>query len=154
MANTSATTQEPPRIKTFRLAICKGIPRFPNNRASLHALEIKPLASVLIDYFNWAIRYIPARPRTVVVEPTVALDPRWSQLSTEIAEVVKAVEAGADLTPYLSLQPHTKGYTPAAAGTGPDVDRWADKDMVLIGMGYHHLHLDAAPTAGLRSDEI
>jgi hypothetical protein len=154
MTSASVSSQEPPRIKAFRLALCKGIPKFPNNKASLQALQEKSLGSLLIDYFNWAIRYIPPRPRTVAVEPTVARDPQWTQLGAEIGVILRAAETGADLTPYLSLQPHTRGYTPAAAGTGPSTDRWADKDMLIIGMGYHHLHLDAAPTAEMRSNEV
>ncbi len=58
---------------------------------------------------------------------------------------------GGDLTPHLSLQPHTRGFTPAASAQGPNVNRWADKDMLLNVMGYHHLHLDGVPTQGMRS---
>jgi hypothetical protein len=34
------------------------------------------------------------------------------------------------------------------------VDRWADKDMLLNVMGYHHFHLDAAPHNRMRSDDV
>jgi len=34
------------------------------------------------------------------------------------------------------------------------VDRWADKDMLLNVMGYHHLHFDAAPHNQMRSDNV
>jgi len=153
MTSVPNSSKEPARIKRFRLALCKGIPKFPNDGASLRSLQEKSLVGLLIDYFNWAVRYIPPRPRTVVIEPTVANSPRWTQLGAEIGIVLRAVEAGADLKPYLSLQPHTRGYTPAAAGTDLGVDRWADKDMLLLAMGYHHLHLDAAPTPGMRSDD-
>ncbi len=34
------------------------------------------------------------------------------------------------------------------------MDRWADKDMLLNVMGYHHLHLDAAPSNQMRSDDV
>jgi hypothetical protein len=52
------------------------------------------------------------------------------------------VRRGDDLTPHLSIAPHTRGYAPAAGARGaPPEDRWSDKDFVLNIMGYHHFHL-------------
>ncbi len=132
---------ESKRIRRFRLSIAKDIPKFPNDKASLLSLEAKPLTSLLIDYANWAIRYVTPRPRTVSIEPTAMVDPRWRILSKEINSFLEKVRRGEDLTPHLSLRPHTQGFTPTAAATGPNVDRWADKDQLLNIMGYHHFHL-------------
>jgi hypothetical protein len=145
---------ETKRSTAFRLAIAKQIPKFPNNKASLQALETKPLGSLLIDYANWAIRYIAPRSRTVVVEQSASSDPRWQSLGAHIQALLKKAEDGDDLTPHLSLKPHKRGFTPAASAPGPNVDRWADKDMLLNVMGYHHLHLDAAPSNQIRSDDV
>jgi hypothetical protein len=147
------TPVEPPRIRRFRLNLCKEIPRFPNDKASLEALEEKSLGSLFIDYINWKVRYIAPRPRAASVEQSALSDPRWTPLLGQIDPVLEAVATGTDLTPYLSLQPHSRGFTPASSVPGPDTDKWADKDMLLNIMGYHHLHLDAAPTAGMRSDD-
>ncbi len=57
-----------------------------------------------------------------------------------IDSFLEKVERGEDLTPHLSLEPHTRGYTPAASAPGPNVDRWAEKDMLLNVIGYHHFH--------------
>lgn len=146
--------EEPKRIKAFRLSIAKGIPKFPNDKATLTVLEQKPLASLLIDYTNWAIRYIAPRPRAVLIEQTASNDPRWKAHEAEIQVILNKAVVGDDLTPYLSLQPHTRGFTPASGGTGSDVDRWADKDFLLNVMGFHHLHLDAAPSNQMRSDDV
>lgn len=145
---------ESPRIKAFRLGLAKQLPVFPNNKASRQALETKSLGSLLIDYVNWAIRCIAPRERKVVVEVTASDDARWQTLASEIEPLLQKVVDGVDLTPHLSLQPHTRGFTPAASAAGPDVDRWADKDMLLNVMGYHHLHLDAAPYHHMRSDDM
>jgi hypothetical protein len=120
--------------------LAKAIPKFPNDKTSIQALEKKSLGSLLIDYANWAIRYVAPRPRKVIVEPAASLDSRWTLLQADISNFLSKVERGEDLTPHLSLEPHTRGYTPAASGIGPNVDRWADKDMVLNIMGYHHFH--------------
>jgi hypothetical protein len=145
---------ESKRVEAFRLEIAKKIPKFPNNRASLKALQSKSLGALLIDYGNWAIRYIAPRVRALAIEPTATADPRWKSLALEVQSMLDKVRSGADLTPHLSLQPHTRGFTPAAAEPGPDVDRWADKDMLLNVMGYHHLHFDAAPGNSMRSDDV
>jgi len=44
------------RVRAFRLRIAKDIPKFPNDRASLQALQSKSLRALLIDYGNWKIR--------------------------------------------------------------------------------------------------
>lgn len=154
MASPLSPTPESKRVRTFRLELAGRIPRFPNDTSSLAALKAKPLGALLIDYNNWAIRYIAPRPRKVIIERAAAKDRRWHSFDSAIRRLLRRIEAGDDLTPHLSLQPHTRGFTPAASSQTPDVDRWADKDMLLNVMGYHHLHLDAAPTSGLRSDEL
>lgn len=146
--------KESKRITAFRRSVVKEIPKFPNDKATLAVLEQKPLASLLIDYANWAIRYIAPRPRAVLIEQTASNDPRWKGHEAEIQILLNKAVGGDDLTPHLSLQPHTRGFTPASAGTGSDVDRWADKDFLLNVMGFHHLHLDAAPSNQMRSDNV
>lgn len=139
-----AQPPESKRIRAFRLGLAKAIPKFPNDKTSLQALERKPLGSLFIDYANWAIRYVAPRPRKVIIEPAASSDSRWTLLQADISNFLSKVEAGEDLTPHLSLEPHTRGYTPAASSIGPNVDRWADKDMVLNIMGYHHFHLSSS----------
>jgi hypothetical protein len=145
---------ESKRVKALRLSLARQIPKFPNDKASLQALQAKALGPLLIDYANWAIRYVAPRPRTVVVESSATSDTRWRSLSSDIQVLLDKVRKGDDLTPHLSRQPHTRGFTPAASGTGPNVSRWADKDMLLNVMGYHHFHFDAAPHSQMRSNEV
>ena len=104
------------RIRAFRLGLAKAIPKFPNDRTSLQALESKSLGPILIDYANWAIRYVAPRPRKVIVEPAASSDPRWALLQGDISNFLSKVERGDELTPHLSFEPHTRGYTPAASG--------------------------------------
>jgi hypothetical protein len=153
----TASPIEPKRIKKFRLSLAKGIPRFPNDKASLKVLEAKHLTDILVDYINWMVRYVAPRPRTVHVELSASNDPRWTSQSSQIAAFLEKVKKGDELTPHLSLKPHTRGVAPAASRKGPGVDRWADKDMVLNVMGYHHFHLGKTiGTSGhaTRTDEV
>lgn len=132
---------ESKRIKNFRLSLAKQIPKFPNNKHSLQTLESKGLGDLLIDYANWAIRYVALRPRFVEIHSTATQDKRWKLLSLEINQFLSKVRNGEDLTPHLSLQPHSQGYTPAASLCGINNNRWADKDFLLNVMGFHHFHL-------------
>lgn len=140
------------RIERFHRDIVRAIPKFPNNGAAKKALEEKSLASLLISYLGWAFRYVPPRQRTIVIESAASGDDRWGKYEGAIARVLHLAQTGQDLTAYLSLKPHTRGFSIEAEGSPAASDRWADKDFVLNVMGYHHLHLDAAPTKGLRSD--
>jgi hypothetical protein len=138
---------ESERVTAFRLELAKLIPKFPNNRASLRSLEQKALGPLLIDYANWAIRYVAPRPRKVTVEPTASTDARWKAMQEDIVDqFLEKVKRGDDLTPHLSDLLRRRGYTPAASAQGPAVDRWADKDMLLNVMGYHHFHPLASRT--------
>ena len=150
--------EDPKRIKAFRRELVAAIPRFPNDKASLQALEAKSFTDLLITYIGWRLRYVAARPRRVTGIANLEADPRATGLKPNIDGFLKAVEAGADLTPYLSLQPHSRGYTPAAdPNKTPKPDSWADKDFLLNVMGLHHFHLGLTKeTAGhmARTNEV
>ena len=81
----TATHIESKRVKAFRLGIAKEIPKFPNDKATLQALEASSLASLLIHYNNWATRYVSARPRAVSIESRASSDSRWSKFANEIS---------------------------------------------------------------------
>lgn len=132
---------ESKRIKHLREEVIKAIPKFPNNRETKEKLEGMPLATLLIHYLNWMIRYVSVKPRRTIIEPTVTADPRWRSLREPVSALLDKVRSGENLTPYLSIQPHSKGYSPGTSKKGPDVDRWVDKDFLLNVMGFHHFHL-------------
>lgn len=137
--------QSPPtesqRIVRLRKSIIQFIPRFPNTKESLSALKAKGLADLLITYANFASRSVPPRKRIVSIDPTVTSDRRWKSLSGNITALLDKARNGEDLNPYLSLGAHKDGYTPPATGPGQNVKIWADKDLVLNVMGFHHFHL-------------
>jgi hypothetical protein len=137
------TPSPPPSKRLTRLheALVKAIPRIPNDRASLQAAKSKSLTDLLVYYLSWRARYVAPRAREVSVDPPASADPRWAQHLGAIETFLARVRTGEDLTPWLSLEPHTRGLAPAATKPGAAVDRWADKDFLLNVMGLHHFHL-------------
>lgn len=149
---------EPKRIAAFRKELAAAVPKFPNNDASLRVLQRKPLGELLIDFFNWRARYVGIRPRAVVIDPLVSVSAGWVGRQGILAPFLEKVTRGDDLTPHLSLQPHTRGFSPNSGVRGAPVEqRWADKDFMLNTMGYHHFHPSVTIEPGgfaKRTDEI
>ncbi len=142
ISKTIAAETEPLRVKKFRLELVKRIPRFPNNRETLRHMQQKRLCDVLVDYINWRARYVGKRPRRIEIEPAAKADPRWSGMAAAIEAFLGKVRGGDDLTPYLSLNSHTRGYSLAAhIPEATNEDRRSDKDLLLTRMNYHHFHL-------------
>ncbi|MGE0114665.1 MAG: hypothetical protein AB7T07_07245 [Steroidobacteraceae bacterium] len=130
------------------MTIAKNIPAFPNNRQTRDAIKNESLSKLLIHYTNWAVRYVARRPRDISIEVETLIDSRIQKFAPEINQFLEEVRKGEDLTPHLSLEPHTRGYTPNAAIKGIDTNKWADKDFMLIVMGYHHFHLGTKIESG------
>lgn len=145
------------RIKALRRSIVATVPRFPNDKASLQAIEAKNLTDLMITFIAWRLRHVRIAKRQIVGHDALAGDMRATDLAPNIEAFLKIVEDGGDLTPYLSIEPRTRGYTPAAEGRGPNKDNWADKDLLLNVMGLHHFHLGLSKeTAGhaARTNEL
>jgi len=132
-------TAESPRIKKFKKDLVSSIPRFPNNKETLQALEQMRLVDLLITYLGWRVRLVGQRPRRVTRAQALRHDPRAQALAPNIEVFLSSVTAGDDLTPYLSLSAGSEGFTI------PDKNHpkglWADKDFLLNAMGFHHFHL-------------
>ncbi|TCQ02678.1 hypothetical protein C8J34_11642 [Rhizobium sp. PP-F2F-G36] len=145
------------RIRALRRDLIAAVPRFPNNKDSLLAVEAKSLTNLLIIFIAWRLRHIGTRPRTVTGRDNLANDSRATTLAPNIDAFLKVVKDGGDLTPYLSIEPRTKGYTPAAEGQPPDKNSWGDKDLLLNVMGLHHFHLGLTMEAAghaVRTNEL
>lgn len=145
------------RVRAFRRELIASVPRFPNDGASLQMMETKSLLDLMIAYIGWRVRYVAPRPRTIAGLANLLGDPKAIPLRQNIQAFVSAVENGSDLTPYLSLEPHTRGYTPAADSRSITSDTWADKDFLLNVMGLHHFHLGLAREAKghmARTDDV
>lgn len=138
---------EPPRVAKLRRELIKAIPCIPNDAAALAQMRQKPIGEITIDYVNWISRYVVPRPRQVSVVTLALSDPQWVLQENIIRKLLTKVERGDDLTPYLSLKPHSRGYNAASfVPGGPAEQKWRDKDFLLTTTGCYHFHLEAALT--------
>ena len=129
------------RFRKFREDLTKMIPRLPNDKVSLNALQSKNHTDFLITYLCWRLRHIGVRSRKVTGLSVLAGDPRSEVLKPNIEAFTKAVEAGADLGPYLSKKAHREGYVMNANPDKTKSAKWNDKDYLLNVMGLYHFHL-------------
>ncbi|MFJ5299224.1 hypothetical protein ACIQAL_22175 [Pseudomonas sp. NPDC088368] len=146
---------ESPRLKKFRKKLIATIPRFPNNKVTLQALQAMGLTELLVVYLGWKVRSVGMRPRQVIRAHLLDKDPKATALMPNIEALFRAVEAGDNLTPYLSLAAKSDGFTI------PDPNHvkglWADKDFLLNAMGFHHFHLGLTKEAAghiERTDQV
>lgn len=117
------------------------MPFFPNNKETRQELLEQSISSVMFHYIHLALRFVPSRKRKVIIDPQVTSDTRWKLVKEGVNSLLEKVRAGEDLTPYLSLKAHTKGYTPSDRIRSGEADSWDDKDFLLNTTGFHHFHL-------------
>ncbi|MBD8575409.1 hypothetical protein IFU04_14250 [Pseudomonas syringae] len=134
------------RLKKLKNDLIESIPRFPNNKSTLQALQAMRLTDLLITFLSWKVRLVGERPRTVTRSDVLNSDPRAAALKSNIEAFLCAVKSGEDLTPYLSLAARSDGFTPADKKHPKGL--WADKDFLLNVMGFHHFHLGLTKESG------
>jgi len=101
----------------------------------------KPFRELLHIYGNWRGRHPFARPRTVHRSTEMLASAEAQTFSAEIAELVRKIEAGEDLTPHLSRRVATAFLSVQERSALPQHEREKDLDRMLADWGIHHLHL-------------
>ena len=157
MAGADSNLRNSKRFQRFRNRLIRDIPRIPNDRASLSALESKGNSELLRIYMCWKLRQVAIRPRRVTGQSALKADYRATSVQPNIEAFIGAVEAGSDLNRYLSTKAHRHGYVMAADPEIADCRTWEDKDFLLNVLGCYHFHLglhkEASGMMG-RTDEV
>ena len=141
MADIDAVLEQSSRFQVFRNDLIQNIPRIPNNKESFDALKSEKPTDLLIIYMCWRLRHIGIRPRMVIGASSLDSHPCTAALRPNISAFIRAVETGADLSPYLSRRAHRRGYV---FEDNPEMESDAnrvDRDLLLNVMGFHHVHL-------------
>ncbi|HEY1918509.1 MAG TPA: hypothetical protein VGH27_23290 [Streptosporangiaceae bacterium] len=108
-------------------------------------LETAGLAHLLRVYGNWRARYVSEKPRRVHYSTELAASPKFAVYRSALDEITTAIEAGSDITPYLSRRVKT-AYEPTATRS-PNLQGRKDLDLLVADWGIHHLHLSTRKSA-------
>jgi hypothetical protein len=100
-------------------------------------LSSKNLPDLLIVYFTWRGRLIPARPRKVHESGALNASPKRSDHQSALESIVRKIERGDDLRSHLSR----------AVEVAFDPKGKKDRDLLIGDWGIHHLHLGTAVEA-------
>ncbi len=141
----------------FKNELIKNLPFFPDDKNTLTELKSYNLDKVLFYFLHWATRQIPRRERRVHRYTELTSDKRYKSYKEQINLLLNKVRNGEDLTPYLSLRAHKKGYTPRYRILNGDAKSWEDKDQILNTKGFHHFHLNMTVQntgLSLRTNEV
>jgi hypothetical protein len=108
-------------------------------------LAKQSLSSLLIDYGSWRSRLVPQQPRSAHLATELQANPKRSVHQAALDEIVRQIEAGRDLTPFLSKRIRTP-YEPVGIRKKKMHQR-KDRDLLLADWGIHHLHLSTTTEA-------
>jgi hypothetical protein len=139
-----------PRIAELREAIIAGLPCQPSvEKAGRKELSTLTLSHLLVQYLNWAHRFVPMRRRFVQFVPGFWDSSVAQSCGGNILDLAGRVERGEELTRFLSALVHERGYVPSNTRKSLPAHerRWRDKDFALNALGVHHLHVSHPPSA-------
>lgn len=109
-------------------------------------------ANLLIDYKVWRGRFVRPTPRRIHVSTEMAAGRGMAKREPAMDELVRRIEAGADLTPQLSAAIHRPFDRIERAS-----HQRSDRDLLLADRGIHHLHLSTrlrADGTSVRTDDV
>ena len=129
---TSLTKRIEQAVRKYVLAV---MPRDPSGE-----LPKQDLADLLMTFGNWRRRFVHAHPRAVQLSRELAANPSRALHQDALDAITRAVEAGEDLTPYLSRRVG-KAYVPSGERPAA-LKRRQDLDLLLSDWDVHHLHLN------------
>ena len=118
----------------------------PDSSGDLSTMRLRELLGI---YWTWRGRFPSARPRMVHRSRELNASPQAQQYASELAELVRKMEAGEDLTPNLGDRVETAYISEQQRpSVQPPNRREADRDKMLAAWGIHHLHFSSAPGEG------
>lgn len=127
------------RAAALRKQMIGLIPSKPGDDHARSELRSMPIGSLTATYMNWVDRFIPPRKRQVMGWNGFEKRNNPKQFSSELNELIKIINEGGNLKPYLSEKILNECYSPLE-GTKKGIN-WIGKDMALNAYDVHHLHL-------------
>ncbi|KAB7610122.1 hypothetical protein F9L33_14595 [Amylibacter sp. SFDW26] len=127
------------RVASLRKLVIGLIPSKPGDDQVRKELLDMSINSLVTIYMNWVDRFIPPRKRRVMGWDGFEKRNNPKQFSSELNELIKIINEGGNLKPYLSEKILKECYSPL--DTKKKGINWMGKDMALNAYDVHHLHL-------------
>ncbi|WP_234686386.1 hypothetical protein [Comamonas aquatica] len=136
-------------IVSLKERLVSVIPYVPRNAESKSFLLNKDISDLLHIHHFWRQRFIQASPRKFFAPSNVRNDPLYVQLKKRIEPLKRKIEAGEDVSAYLSSRAHERAID--ISDYKKSCSFSASRDQLLVCEGFFHLHLAPRPE---RTDEI
>ncbi len=120
--------------------VIKELPHDASDAAVVAALRGKHPGALLALYFNWRGRLIPVQPRQVLRSAEFDQNPIVTERPTVIAEIIRDIEGGSDLTKYLSRRVRI-GFELPRNPNKKHLGRLQHLDLLLNEWRVYHFHL-------------
>jgi hypothetical protein len=120
--------------------VMKELPHDASDARVVAALRGKHPGELLTLYFNWWNRLIPVQPRQVLRSTEFDQNPIVVDRATVIAEIIRDVERGSELTKYLSCRV-LNGFALPRNPSGKRLRLLRHLDLLLNDWGVYHFHL-------------
>jgi hypothetical protein len=127
-------------METIADWVMKVLPHDSSDTAVVAALRKKHPAELLTLYFNWQSRLVPTHPRKVQRSAEFDQNPIAAARSVVLAEIIRDIEQGADLTKYLSRRVRI-GFELPRDPDKKHLSSLKHLDLLLNEWGVHHFHL-------------
>jgi hypothetical protein len=104
------------------------------------ALSCKHPGELLVLYLNWQSRLIPSQPRREMRSREFDQNPIVTNRATVIAEIIRDIEQGSELTKYLTRRV-LSGFELPRNPNNKHLRRLQHLDLLLNEWGVYHFHL-------------
>ena len=123
--------------QSVRQLVLDELPYDHSDPALVSTLKSMSARDLLIRWFNWVHRLVPQAPRQVLQSEEFRANPFVWERQSDIQALIADIEAGADLTKYLSRGVEHGFVEPGKV----KMHRQQDLDFMLSAWDIHHLHI-------------
>lgn len=136
-------------ILDLKKRLVNAIPYAPQNADSKQFLLSRDIGDLLHIHHFWRQRFLQPGSRIFHAPSNVRNDPLYVQHRAKIALLRQKIEAGENVSAYLSRRAHERALD--VTGYRESRSFVSSRDQLLVCEGFYHLHLDPLPE---RTNEI
>lgn len=149
MNNKQDELNKRPSVVRLKNQLVSEIPYVPQSEEAKQFLLNHDIGDLLHIYHFWRQRFFLPVPRRYHAPSSVRNEPLYLHHKAKIDQLRRKIEAGEDVSAYLSRRAHTKALDVNSYRESRSFN--SSRDLLLVCEGFYHLHLAPLPE---RTDEI